>query len=286
MIHPDNLAHPDLDLGAREDYPASVVCYFGELEKGVAFAAHSHRRAQLFHIVSGSLTVETARGTFVVPPERAVWIPSGVKHAVTYLQKSALRYLFFRPEAAKRLPDDPSVVRLSPLLRELIPAFMEYARADAVRGPAKRIADVILDQLETVPVLPLHLPMPTSARLRRAVRARRRSGAGGRSRRARRPGGAIRTLVRAPFPVRDRLELPRLATAGAADEGGGMAIAGTQGRRHRRPARLRAAQRLRREFPPRIRRHPVQVFFGRTAQIIPCQIIPWMRSKPGARPNS
>ena len=171
MIHPENLVHPDLDLGAREDYPASVVCYFGALEKGVAFAAHSHRRAQLFHIVSGSLTVETARGTFVVPPERAVWIPSGVKHAVTYLQKSALRYLFFRPEAAKRLPEDPSVVRLSPLLRELIPAFMEYARADAVRGPAKRIADVILDQLETVPVLPLHLPMPTSARLRRAVRA-------------------------------------------------------------------------------------------------------------------
>lgn len=171
MIHPDNLDHPDLGLGAAEDYPASVVGFFGDVENGVHFGAHSHRRAQLFHIVSGSLTVETARGTFVVPPERAVWIPSDVSHAVTYLQKSSLRYLFFRPEAVSRLPGDPSVVRLSPLLRELIQTFMECSRADAVSGPAKRIADVIVDQLETVPVLPLHLPMPTSARLRRAVRA-------------------------------------------------------------------------------------------------------------------
>jgi AraC-like DNA-binding protein len=170
MIHPDNLVHPDLGLGEREDYPAAVVCFFGDVDKGVHFDAHRHRRAQLFHIVSGALTLETERGTFVVPPERAVWIPSDVAHAVTYLQKSSLRYLFFRPETVQRLPGEASVVRLSPLLRELIQAFMEYSRAESVGGPARRIADVIIDQLETVPVLPLHLPMPSSARIRRAVR--------------------------------------------------------------------------------------------------------------------
>jgi AraC-like DNA-binding protein len=171
MIHRDNLVHPDLSLGETEDYPASIVGFFGDVEKGVQFAAHSHRRAQLFHIVSGSLTLETERGTFVVPPERAVWIPSDLPHTVTYLQRSSLRYLFFRPEAVPRLPSDASVVRLSPLLRELIQTFMEYSRNDAIGGPAKRIADMIIDQLEALPVLPLYLPMPTSARIRRAVRA-------------------------------------------------------------------------------------------------------------------
>jgi AraC-like DNA-binding protein len=170
MIHPDNLVHPDLSLGAAEDHAASVLCYSGDIEKGVHFGAHSHRRAQLFHIVSGALTVETARGTFVVPPERAVWIPSQAQHAVTYLRECSLRYLFFRPEAVKRLPEQASVVRLSPLLRELTLTLMEYPRDEAARGPAKRIAEVIIDQLETVPVLPLHLPMPSSARVRRAVR--------------------------------------------------------------------------------------------------------------------
>jgi len=171
MIHPDNLVHPDLGLGADDDYAAAVVCFFGDIEKGVRFDPHRHRRAQLFHIVSGSLTLETERGTFVVPPERAVWIPSEVEHAVTYLQASSLRYLFFRPDAVARLPNEASVVRLSPLLRELTLTFMEYPRAEAADGPAKRISDVIIDQLETVPVLPLHLPMPSSARIRRAVRA-------------------------------------------------------------------------------------------------------------------
>jgi AraC-like DNA-binding protein len=169
MIHPENLVHPDLNLGESEDYPAPVVAYAGDAEKGVHYEPHSHRRAQLFHIVSGSVTVETKHGSFVVPPERAVWIPSDVPHAVTYLQRSSLRYLFFRPEAVLHLPRDPSVIRLSPLLRELILTFMSYRRDEAPDGPAGRIVGVMLDQLATEPVAPLHLPMPSSARLRRAV---------------------------------------------------------------------------------------------------------------------
>jgi AraC-like DNA-binding protein len=169
MIHPENLVHPDLSLGEAEDYPAPVVAYAGDAEKGLHYSAHSHRRAQLFHIVSGSVTVETERGSFVVPPERAVWIPSDVPHAVTYHQRSSLRYLFFKPDSVRHLPRNPSVIKLSPLLRELILAFMGYRRDEATNGPAGRIASVILDQLATEPVAPLHLPMPSSARLRRAV---------------------------------------------------------------------------------------------------------------------
>jgi AraC-like DNA-binding protein len=169
MIHPDNLVHPDLGLAEDEDYPAAVVAYSGSIEKGTHYGVHSHRRAQLFHIVSGSVTVETARGSFVVPPERAVWIPSSVEHAVTYLQNCSQRYLFFRPETVRHLPAEPSVIQVSPLLRELVLAFMSFARDDAVAGPAARMTGVILDQLATEPVAPLHLPMPGSARLRRAV---------------------------------------------------------------------------------------------------------------------
>jgi AraC-like DNA-binding protein len=169
VIHPDNLVHPDLSLSAAEDYPAKVVAYSGTVPKGQHYGWHAHRRAQLFHIVSGAVTVETRRGTFVVPPERAVWIPSRVDHAVAYLQDCSQRFLFFRPEVTRRLPREPAVIRLSPLLRELALAFMTYGREDATSGPAARIAAVILDQLATKPVAPLHLPMPSMERLRRAV---------------------------------------------------------------------------------------------------------------------
>ena len=46
---------------------------------------------------------------------------------------------------------------------------MAYPRDQASDGPAARIAAVILDQLAAEPATPLHLPMPRSGRLRRAV---------------------------------------------------------------------------------------------------------------------
>lgn len=169
MIHPDNCIHPDLSLTEQQDYPAAIVGYDGTIEKGTHYDRHHHRRAQLFHIVSGSVTVETERGTFVAPPERAVWIPCDIDHAVTYLQDTAQRFLFFRPEAVRHLPTVPAVIRLSPLLRELVVAFLGYGREEATDGPAARIGAVILDQLAAEPAAPLHLPMPASARLRRAI---------------------------------------------------------------------------------------------------------------------
>src|SRR5579871_3108163 len=170
MIHPDNLIHPDLSQGGPADPYGRVIAWAGAQEKGVEFELHGHWRAQLFHIVSGSVTVETERGSFVVPPERALWIPSNVLHGVRYHQRTVLRYLFLRPEAVRHLAPHPSVIRLSPLVRELIETLLGYPRDEAATaGPAGRIIDVILDQLATEPLAPLHLPMPSSTRLRRAV---------------------------------------------------------------------------------------------------------------------
>lgn len=169
MIHPDHLVHPDLTLISAKDYRAAIVAYAGKAAKYTHFDWHSHRRAQLFHIVSGAVMVETARGAFVVPPERALWIPPAVLHAVTYLHDTSQRFLFFRPKAVRHLPREPAVIKLSPLLRELALALMRYPRGDAHKGPARRIADVIADQLATESAAPLHLPMPSSPRLRRVA---------------------------------------------------------------------------------------------------------------------
>jgi AraC-like DNA-binding protein len=170
VIHPDNLIHPDLSQGTVDDLHGPVVGWAGEQEKGVEYELHGHWRAQLFHIVSGSVTVETEQGSFVVPPERALWIPSNVLHGVRYHQRTVLSYLFFRPEAVRHLTPHPSVIRLSPLVRELIATLLGYPRGEAeTAGPAGRVAGVILDQLATEPLAPLHLPMPSSTRLRRAV---------------------------------------------------------------------------------------------------------------------
>jgi AraC-like DNA-binding protein len=163
------MIHPSVYAPTQDDHASPVIAYAAETDVNARGEPHGHTRHQLFHLVSGSVTVETEMGSFVVPPERALWMPAGVIHATTYHQRSALRFLYFRPEAVGDAPSTPSVIRISPLLRELILAYMAYPRDLVADGPAARIAAVIVDQIATEPVTPLHLPMPTSARLRRAV---------------------------------------------------------------------------------------------------------------------
>ncbi|MDW9580456.1 helix-turn-helix domain-containing protein [Sinorhizobium meliloti] len=166
MIARDNLINAHLPEDEVGDYSFTAVGQGGAEPAGKTYAYHAHHRAQLFQIVRGSLRLETEGGYFVVPPERGVFVPSGVLHEVTYLQETERSYLFFRPEAVADLPMQVSVIGTTPLLRELILAFLEIPRSDAGGPPAERLAAVIIDQLQTSPVAPLSLPSPMSDRLR------------------------------------------------------------------------------------------------------------------------
>ncbi len=166
MIARDNLINVNLPEDAVGDYPFTAVGQGGSEPAGQTFTFHTHHRAQLFQIVRGSLRLETEGGYFIVPPERAVFVPSGVLHEVTYLQETERSYLFFRPEAVLDLPSEVSVVGTTLLLRELILAFLEIPRVDAGTPRAERLAAVIIDQLKISKVAPLSLPSPTSGRLR------------------------------------------------------------------------------------------------------------------------
>ncbi|WP_105441310.1 helix-turn-helix domain-containing protein [Neorhizobium sp. T25_13] len=165
MIARENLTNVHLPEDEVGDYPFTAVAQGGTEPAGTTYPYHTHHRAQLFQIVRGSVRLETVRGYFIVPPERAVFVPSGVLHEVTYLQETERSYLFFRPEAVVDLPLEVSVIGTTPLLRELILAFLEIPRSDAGNPRAERLVAVITDQLQTSPVAPLSLPSPISERL-------------------------------------------------------------------------------------------------------------------------
>ena len=72
-----------------------------------------------------------------------------------------------RPEAAPLLADRPQVVGISPLLRELIQVAMTVPTPYAAESRDGRLMRLLLDELHALPVLPMHLPNPTDARLKR-----------------------------------------------------------------------------------------------------------------------
>ncbi|MCB2101803.1 MAG: helix-turn-helix transcriptional regulator, partial [Rhodobacterales bacterium] len=128
---------------------------------------HHHRRAQLIYASQGVMRVRTRQGLWVVPPQRAVWMPPLTAHQVQVAsRRTAMRHLYIEPDAAAHLPDGCCVVRVSPLLRELILRAAALPPLYDPDGPDGRLVAVILDQIEGLPVAPLHLPDVADFRLR------------------------------------------------------------------------------------------------------------------------
>lgn len=136
-----------------------------------ATGLHAHPRCQLLYAIEGVMVVRSASGTWVVPPNRAVWLVAGLEHEVRMSGAVKIRTLFVDPQAAPHLPQLSCVVAVSPLLRELIVAAMRVPLDYEPDTRDERLMRLLLDELVAVSVLPLHLPMPQDRRLRRLCEA-------------------------------------------------------------------------------------------------------------------
>lgn len=136
--------------------------------------AHFHVWGQLVFSVSGVVRVSTDRATFLVPPSRAVWIPAGVVHAVTAVERCELRtlYLLTPPDDAQVWHEN-RVLEVSPLLRELVVQLArdEIEPGDPVSDREVWIGKLILDEIHRARSLQLGVALPADKRLRRLCEA-------------------------------------------------------------------------------------------------------------------
>ena len=160
---------------------------------------HRHARAQLVYASSGVMTITTPDGSWVVPSNRALWIPAGVDHHIVMSGPVTMRTLYIAAEAARGLPPACRVVAVSGLLRELILRAVELPLLYDEAGAAGRIAALIFDELRLLPTVPLHLPSPRDARLTRLCQALRDHPADARTLEGwgKLVGASARTLARA-----------------------------------------------------------------------------------------
>jgi AraC-like DNA-binding protein len=145
--------------------PRPVIALARDLPPEEGFDWHSHPRFQLVYAARGVMTVDTRDATWVVPPQRAVWMPPRVEHRLKASGAIELRSLYVRADAAGRMPRTCEVFEVTPLLRELIVRATELPLEYDLRGPAGRLMRLLLDELAGLPRLPYHLPMPRSAPL-------------------------------------------------------------------------------------------------------------------------
>ncbi len=129
---------------------------------------HYHDVPQLVYPSSGVLAISAAGGTWIVPPQRAVWIPAGVPHAHQAHGPTQMRTLAFPPAASvdRQLRESPAVLAVSPLLREVIVALTADDGAPYTVRQRENLERVALDQLRRVGQLPVRLPVLEDGRLR------------------------------------------------------------------------------------------------------------------------
>jgi AraC-like DNA-binding protein len=139
--------------------------------KGVRLGAHMHREAQLVYAAKGTMQVTTPKGRWLVPPDRAVWVPARLEHSIDVLADIQMRTLYF--DLAWLAREDRSaslaaefVVRVSRLLHEAILALFdgrnELDRTDLLI----RLAMLELHQAEDATTF---IPLPHEPRCRRAA---------------------------------------------------------------------------------------------------------------------
>ncbi|MGW4339039.1 AraC family transcriptional regulator [Rhodococcus koreensis] len=129
---------------------------------GDAIDRHRHDGHQLIYVSSGVLAITTERGSWVVPPDRALWIPAGIWHEHRFHGHSAFHTLGFTMSDTPLPVDGPTVVAVNDLIRGLIMASTE---PDLPVPEAQRLRAVLGDRLKRAQVQPLSLPTATDRRL-------------------------------------------------------------------------------------------------------------------------
>lgn len=145
------------DLGA----PKPLLVRKQSLPARHYFPEHSHSWCQLVYAISGALTVNTDGSNLVISPDHAVWLPIGVRHRVGSLLGAEFRSLYVANDRRLKIASEPTVFKVSELLRALIieAATFERGKTDAY---TRRVTELILDQLGRAEAVDFSLPWPSS----------------------------------------------------------------------------------------------------------------------------
>ncbi|HEU4959356.1 MAG TPA: helix-turn-helix transcriptional regulator [Sphingomonas sp.] len=149
---------------------AAVVAFEDRYRAGFVDPPHSHDRAQLSFALSGVLTVNTVDASFALPPNRAIWIPAHTTHQTICRSDVVFQALYIDPRFVRQ-PRRCRVFEASPLVRSLANEITTFDYRYAMEGREAAIVQLLLDEIERMPVVPLRAELPDDRRLRRVCEA-------------------------------------------------------------------------------------------------------------------
>jgi AraC-like DNA-binding protein len=160
MKHSSDVLSCDRPVMALQDeYPAGFVD-----------PMHSHEHVQILYASAGVMSVRTPATSFVIPPQRAVWLPAGMKHEVACRGPVSLRTLYL-PVGRGEEGRDCRVFEVSNLVKSLILEVVDFPPLYDIDGREGRIIDLLLREIALMPNAPYQVSMPGDPRLLRVCNA-------------------------------------------------------------------------------------------------------------------
>jgi AraC-like DNA-binding protein len=125
---------------------------------------HRHDWGQVTFTLEGVVRVTANNSSWIVPPQRAIWIPPDVVHAIEVLEAAQLRPLFVLAARSPFAGNECKVLAVSPLMREMLVALEQLDPADHGTR-ATLLCELILDEVARLATRPIRVPLPEDKRL-------------------------------------------------------------------------------------------------------------------------
>jgi AraC-like DNA-binding protein/quercetin dioxygenase-like cupin family protein len=154
-----------------QNVPRPIAAMSKPFKDGFEIAPHRHSRDQFLYSVTGLMRVRTEAEAWIVPPDRAVYLPARVEHSISIRGLVTMSTLYIVPGAREGLPSTPTVLEVSTLLRELILGLIGEPLIYDEHGRGGALAELIFDEIARSRHLPLVIPMPRDPRLLRVCNA-------------------------------------------------------------------------------------------------------------------
>lgn len=151
---------PALDAFAYLDHADAVV-----------YDWHAHPHHQLLYAYAGTLRLEAHNHLYLLPPQRAVWIPAGVMHRTT-LNKVRSGSVFLLPALVPTSINRVRVIAAAPIVREMLLFAMRWSQH---RLPEDALANAYFHALGLLCAewitqeMPFHLPVAQTPSLLAAI---------------------------------------------------------------------------------------------------------------------
>lgn len=155
------------------EVPRELIATARDYAAGERFPDHQHVRGQFAYAARGAISVYTPQGNWLVPPQRACWVPAQLSHGMRMHGAVTMHNVFVAPDAIARmgLPRHCQVLDATPLLRQLLAEAVTVDALYVEASRAGRLMALLLDEIAAMAPLPLSAPLPQDARLARLCMA-------------------------------------------------------------------------------------------------------------------